>query len=110
MYWLGAYLDGKAGPVNVNFDFVYDYGSVDERDTRDKGAGFLTAFNNIPNVKYEGWMTRGKIDFPWEKFNFGSVFMYATGADTRRTSPSGLPGTTVGLDFRRSPGSWFSVC
>jgi hypothetical protein len=97
MWWLGAYLDGKAGPVNVNFDFVYDYGSVDDRDTRDKGAGFLTAFNNIPNVKYEGWMTRGKIDFPWEKFNFGSVFMYATGSDVRRTSPSGLPGTTVGL-------------
>ena len=96
MYWLGAYADGKAGPVNLNFDFVYDYGSVDERGARDAGAGFLTAFNNIPNVKNEGWMVRGKVDFPWEKFNFGSVLMYATGADTRRTSASGLPGTTVG--------------
>jgi hypothetical protein len=82
MYWLGAYADGKAGPVNLNFDFVYDYGSVDERNS----AG-------VPNVKYEGWATRLKVDFPWEKFNFGLVGMYATGADTRRTSTNGLPGT-----------------
>jgi len=95
MWWLGAYTDGKAGPVNLNFDFVYDYGSVDERGARDAGAGALTAFNNIPNVKYEGWMSRAKIDYPWEKFNFGTVLMYATGADARRTSSSGLPGTTT---------------
>jgi hypothetical protein len=104
MYWLGAYLDGKAGPVNLNFDFVYDYGSVDERGARDAGAGFLTAFNNIPDVKYEGWMVRGKLDFPWEKFNFGSVFMYATGSDARKTSINGLPGDTTA----RGPGYQFA--
>jgi hypothetical protein len=96
MWWWGAYTDGKAGPVDLNFDFVYDYGSVDERVKRDAGAGAFSAFNNIPDVKYEGWMVRGKVDYPWEKFNFGSVFMYATGADIRRTSSSGLPGTFVG--------------
>ena len=31
MWWLGTYVDEKAGPVNLNLDFVYDYGSVDER-------------------------------------------------------------------------------
>ncbi len=97
MWWWGAYVDGKAGPVNMNFDFVYDYGSVDERERRALGAGFFTGNNNIPNVKYEGWMVRGKLDFPWEKFNFGMVGMYATGADARRTSVSGLPGTTTAL-------------
>ncbi len=96
MWWLGAYVDGKAGPVNLNFDFVYDYGSVDERTLRGQGAGFLTAFKNFPNVKYEGWATRLKADFPWEKFNFGMVGMYATGPDARRTSQTGLPGSTVG--------------
>ena len=83
MYWMGAYADGKAGPVNLNFDFVYDYGSVDERNSY------------APNVKYEGWATRLKVDFPWEKFNFGVVGMYATGADARKTSSSGLPGTSA---------------
>jgi hypothetical protein len=98
MWWLGTYVDGKAGPVNLNLDFVYDYGSVDERVLRDLGEGrpgggpFVPT---IPNVKYEGWMVRGKLDFPWEKFNFGMVGMYATGSDARRTSSSGLPGTTT---------------
>jgi hypothetical protein len=98
MYWLGAYTDGKAGPVNLNFDFVYDYGSVDDRVARGIGEGRPGggAFQSrIPNVKYEGWMVRGKLDFPWEKFNFGMVGMYATGADARRSNPSGLPGSTT---------------
>jgi len=106
MYWLGAYLDGKAGPVNMNLDFVCDYGSVDERTFRDLGEGVVPGVGfvpTIPNVKYEGWMVRGKIDFPWEKFNFGSVFMYATGSDARRTSTTGLPGTTT------APGPGFQI-
>jgi hypothetical protein len=87
MWWFGAYADGKAGPVNLNLDFVYDYGSVDERLSQ-----------NVHNVDYRGWATRLKVDYPWEKFNFGVVGMYATGTDTRRTSSSGLPGTlTAGL-------------
>lgn len=85
MYWVGVYADGKAGPVNLNFDFIYDYGEVEAR-------------NNVavaPDVDYRGWATRLKIDYPWEKFNFGTVLMYASGADAEDTSASGLPGTTV---------------
>ena len=84
MWWLGAYVDGKAGPVNLNFDFVADYGSVDERNSA-----------NVHNVKYQGWATRLKVDYPWEKLNFGVVGMYATGADSRRTSTTGLPGSAT---------------
>ncbi len=108
MWWWGAYADGKAGPVNMNFDFVYDYGSVDERVLRDLGEGrpgggaFIP---RIPNVKYEGWMVRAKVDFPWEKFNFGMVGMYATGSDARRTSTSGLPGTTTA----KGPGFQYGI-
>ncbi|MGA2318494.1 MAG: hypothetical protein ABSG71_19265 [Thermodesulfobacteriota bacterium] len=86
MWWFGIYADGKAGPVNLNFDFVYDYGTVNERNTL-----------NIPDVKYQGWATRLKVDYPWEKFNFGAVGMYASGADTRKTSSSGLPGSTTNI-------------
>ncbi len=84
MWWLGAYADGKLGPVNLNFDFVYDFGSAHER---------LTA--NIPDVRYQGWATRLKVDFPWEKFNFGVTGMYATGADYDRTGRDGIPGQPV---------------
>jgi len=83
-WWLGAYVDGKAGPVDINFDFVYDHGKVESRWTP-----------TTEDVKYSGWATRLKADFPWEKFNFGVVGMYASGADANKTSTSGLPGTSV---------------
>ncbi len=85
MWWLGAYVDGKAGPVNINFDFVYDFGKVS------RGPNMRVPF--LPHVKYEGWVTRTKIDYPWEKFNFGAIGMYATGPDARKTSTTGLPGS-----------------
>jgi hypothetical protein len=87
MWWWGAYADGKAGPVNLNFDFVYDYGSVEQ------GNGFSGA----RHVSYQGWATRAKIDYPWEKFNFGVIGMYATGGDADASSRTGLPGTATAL-------------
>ncbi len=91
IWWLGAYVDGKAGPVNINLDGVFDKGTV--RHTS----------NNIqPHVKYEGWVVRGKVDYPWEKFNFGVVGMYATGPDTHKTSTTGLPGSLTNTGVRSS--------
>jgi hypothetical protein len=86
-WWFGAYMDGKAGPVDLNFDFVYDTGKE-----RQKAKTFgLYA----PSVTYSGWASRLRLDFPWEKFNFGAVGMYATGADLRKTSAGGFAGDTV---------------
>jgi hypothetical protein len=87
MYWVGVFADGKAGPVNVNFDFIYDWGQVNPRYN---GGATGT------QVDYQGWMTRAKVDYPWEKFNFGGVVMYATGADKQKTGPRGVPGEAVG--------------
>ena len=86
-WWLGAFVDGKLGPVDLNFDFVYDTGKVDARLNP-----------AIHNVKYKGFATQLKVDFPWEKFNFGLVGMYASGADLNKTSMIGLPGegTAIG--------------
>jgi hypothetical protein len=83
-HWLGVFADGKLGPVNLNFDFVYDTGTVERR----QAVG-------IKDVKYDGFATQLKVDFPWEKFNFGVVGMYASGADLRKTSRNGLPGDAV---------------
>jgi hypothetical protein len=89
MWWLGAYMDGKAGPVNLNLDFVYDFGWVKQQH-----VGFS---QGIPHVRYWGWAGRAKIDYPWDKFNFGVVGMYATGADAHRTSADGLPGSFTSI-------------
>jgi hypothetical protein len=77
MYWLGAYADGKLGPVNLNFDFVYDNGWVK---------------NHVQDlkVKYAGWASRLKVDYPWEAFNFGFVAAYGSGADANKTNQTGL--------------------
>jgi hypothetical protein len=80
-WWLGTYADGKFGPVNLNFDFVYDNGEVESR------TGFR-------DVDYSGWLTRLKIDYPWEKFNFGVVGMYTTGSDANKTDRVGTPSAT----------------
>jgi hypothetical protein len=95
MWWFGVYADGKAGPVNLNFDWVIDYGKVQ-----------ANADQHAPDVKYQGWAGRLKIDYPWEKFNFGAIGMYATGSDTRKTDPRGFPGnlTSNGMLSRRVDG------
>jgi hypothetical protein len=82
MYWLGLYADGKMGPVNLNFDFVYDNGWVKKQIADQK-------------VNYAGWASRLKIDYPWEAFNFGFVAAYGSGADANKTNTTGLPGAAV---------------
>jgi hypothetical protein len=85
--WLGAYVDGKVGPLNLNFDFIYDDGTVESR------APLLTP--RPRDVDYKGWATMIHLAFPWEKFAFGGKFMYASGADFNKTSSTGLPGSAV---------------
>jgi hypothetical protein len=92
-WWLGFYADGKAGPVNIQFDAAYDNGKV--RNGWMGNAGATLAQVLAPDVKYSGWATRGKISYPFEKFDFGFVGMYASGSDAKKTSATGLPGSTT---------------
>jgi hypothetical protein len=82
-WWFGLFADGKLGPLNMNFDFIYDTGEVESRNPA------------LKDVDYSGWVTRLKLDFPWEKFNFGGTFLYATGADLKKTNSTGLPGNAT---------------
>jgi hypothetical protein len=86
MWWLGLYLDGKLGPVNLNFDFIYDKGKVED---------FRDVLARADDVKYNGFLVRLKVDYPWEKFNFGAVGIYGSGADQQKTSSTGLPNSAV---------------
>jgi len=83
-WWFGGYVDGKVGPVNIQTDFIYDFGEVKARGD-----------NPAEKVKYSGYIGRAKIEFPWEKFSFGGVGMYASGSDLNKTGYAGLPGETV---------------
>ncbi len=84
MLWLGVFADGKADPVNFNVDLIYDTGKIEDPRTP-----------STPEVKCRGWVTYAKVDYPWEKYNFGVVGLYASGADTRKTSSTGLAGTAT---------------
>jgi hypothetical protein len=105
MWWFGVYADGKAGPINLNVDFVYDWGKVKEKNKINSDGTGSTYTLPVSDVKYSGWATRLKLDFPWEKFNFGLVGMYATGADANKTSTGGLPGTSVANRYYASMGA-----
>ena len=89
MWWFGLYADGKAGPVNLNLDLVFDWGKERQKLATSPESPLT------PDVKYSGWAGRAKIDFPWEKFNFGMVGMYASGSDANKTSTSGIAGSSV---------------
>ncbi|MEW6376647.1 MAG: hypothetical protein AB1502_12760 [Thermodesulfobacteriota bacterium] len=73
--YLGLYTDGKVGPVNLNFDFSYDRGKIEDR------IAPIAA-----DTKLRGWATRLKVDYPWEKFNFGVVGAYGSGSDLNKTA------------------------
>jgi hypothetical protein len=96
MFWLGVYGEGKAGPVNLSLDFVYDFGSVQQK--------IRSTAVEVPDVDFSGWAARLKLDFPWEKFNFGAVGMYATGADASKTSKGGLAGDAVANPYLATAG------
>jgi hypothetical protein len=88
MWWFGINSDGKIGPVNYNFDFVYDYGKVTARRA---GPAVIPA-GAKRSVDYRGFVVQGKVTVPWEKFAFGALGMYATGADLNKTDRFGFPG------------------
>jgi hypothetical protein len=83
-WWLGFYADGKVPPVDINFDFCYSGATVKSKLTP-----------TVEDVKYSGFATRLKVDYPWEKFNFGTVLTYASGADARKASKTGYAGDTA---------------
>ncbi|MCJ7746479.1 MAG: hypothetical protein MUP27_01945 [Desulfobacterales bacterium] len=83
MWWWGVYADGKAGPVNLNFDFIIDRGKVQSKRTP-----------TVDDVNYRGWTTRIKVDYPYEKFNLGVVGVYGSGADRNKTDADGFANGT----------------
>jgi len=98
MYWVGVYGEGKLGPVDLKLDFVIDRGDVERKNV----AG-------VRDAKYRGWATRISLNVPIDKFVIGAAFRYGSGADMKKTSGTGLPGTSVaypGFGVTRKVGSY----
>jgi hypothetical protein len=75
IYWLGVYADGKIGPVGLQFDWVYNGGSIDY-DASGWG-GFPPRDQDI-----EAWAIRGVVDIsPIPRLTVGVGALYATGED-----------------------------
>jgi hypothetical protein len=84
MWWVGIYGEGKLGPVNLILDFVIDRGEVEAKNV-----------SGVRDAKYRGWATRFSLEVPIDKFVVGGSFRYGSGADMKKTGPTGLPGTSV---------------
>jgi hypothetical protein len=70
VWWLGAYANGKLGPVNFMFDFAYDNGEW-ERPAP------------LQDVNFNGWGLRGTFDVNLGMFNVGLGGLYYSGGDAR---------------------------
>ncbi len=95
MWYFGGYADGKVGPILLNFDFIVNDGEVEAR------KNFAIPAGAKRKVDYSGWVASIKAAFPWEKFEFGGKFLYASGNDLKKTSNTGLPGSADGYDGTR---------
>ncbi len=69
--WLGANVDGKIGPANIQTDFIYVDGEVEQR---------VPTLAN-PDLDYSGWIAWADVNVPVGMFTVGGTFMYATGDD-----------------------------
>jgi len=68
LWWIGAYADGMVGPVKGSLDFIYNGGTIDNR--------------NVADQDVNSWLLRGVLSFVWNKLEVGVGGMYVKGEDT----------------------------
>jgi hypothetical protein len=70
VWWIGAYANGKLGPVGFILDFAYDNGEWDRPAP-------------LMDVDYNGWGIRGAADVNLGMFNVGVGGLYYSGGDAQ---------------------------
>jgi len=70
IWWIGLYSDGKVGPANYNLDVIYNTGKED--------------YSVAQDIKYNGWLARVVLTYPYEQFNFGLGGLYVSGANYKK--------------------------
>ena len=85
-WWIGPYLDVKAGPLAATLDFVYNGGY----EVWDKGTITVFERGNPLNFtpapqgfsrRHQGMLFRGEASYTMNKFRFGVGALYGTGDD-----------------------------
>jgi hypothetical protein len=117
-WWIGPYVDLKAGPLAATLDFVYTGGYEEWQ------SGSITIFDvrNPRNVapgpqgwsrKHDGLLVRGEASYTINKFRFGVGALYGTGdnphttdVDEGYTVPYNSETAPVNSDFLILCGDW----
>ena len=87
LYWFGGYADGKYAGFQFQADFIYNGGEVNYLDG--------------DQTKLGGWIAALAADFPYECWDFGGGFWYATGADANSSKNKAYlvpPGSEAGMN------------
>jgi hypothetical protein len=90
-WWIGAFVDGKIGPVNAQVDFIYNGGQAD-----------LTAAAGGDSLDIASWLLRGELSYVFKKLTVGVSGMYVKGEDTTTEDKETffLPGGDYGSECR----------
>jgi hypothetical protein len=83
LWWIGFALDGKAGPVALKADFIYNGGDI-ERQYPQVNPVAVPWVNPIEDEDFGGWLFFADANYtiPIDMaVNVGATFMYATGDD-----------------------------
>ncbi len=97
MWWLGAYVDGKIGPIDFTDDFIFNGGYDQWRNglifVSDAGALTPLGGNSISSAlpynayskRHEAWITRHVVGYNMNKLRVGMGFLYGTGDNLATT-------------------------
>jgi hypothetical protein len=84
LFWAGIAVDGKAGPVALKADFIYNWGDIERQYPFNPAAPVALYTNPIDDEDFGGWVfyADANMGLPIEMpINVGGTFMYATGDD-----------------------------
>jgi hypothetical protein len=81
LWWLGVNVDGGIGPVNMQVDFIYNGGTLEN--------------TTIPDQDYGSWLVCGQVSFVWQKLQVGVGGRYTKGENVENNDIESfqLPGS-----------------
>jgi hypothetical protein len=94
LWWIGAYVDGKVGPVDFTGDFIYNGGYdqwkngliyVSDAGGVTPAGSYLGLPFNAYSRRHEAFLTRAVLGYNMNKLRIGMGFLYGTGDNLATT-------------------------